>query len=129
MSDLLFASDTGLSRGWELAATAVRFAVAAFFLFMAWKNLSGDAQMAADFQRWGYTDSFRRLVGWVQIVGALALLAPQVCFWAGLLLVGVLLGAAVTHLRHDPPATLVSPAVFLLLVALATIPYRPPLFR
>lgn len=129
MNALLFTSETSLSRGWELAVTAARFAVAAFFLFMAWKNLSGDAQMAADFQRWGYTDSFRRLVGWVQVVGALALLAPQICFWGGLLLAGVLLGAVVTHLRHDPPATLVSPIVFLLLVALATIPFRPPLFR
>ncbi len=130
MSILIWSPVNDAPRGagaWML--DGLRLVVAAFFLFMAWKNLSGDEQMAADFTRWGYSPGFRRFTGVLQIVGALALSVPSICFLGGLLLAGVLAGAIVTHALHDPPAALVSPVVFVLLVAVAVLRYRPPLLR
>jgi len=97
----------------------------AFFVFMAAKNLSGDEAMAADFQRWGYADWFRKLTAWLQIVGAIGLLVPVTTFFGGLLLCGVLVGAAVTHLRFDSWQHVVSPLVFLVFMGLIVLVNRP----
>jgi hypothetical protein len=77
----------------------LRVLVAAFFVFLAGRNLSGDAQMAADFQRWGYADWFRTATALVQMLGALALLVPATRPLGALLLLGVLFGAIATHVR------------------------------
>ena len=129
MHALIHTPIEGASRGWMLAATVLRLAVAAFFVLMAAKNLAGDEAMVADFRRWGYADGFRQAVAGLQIVGAVLLTIPSVAFLGGVLLVGVLCGAVFTHALHDPPAALTSPVVFLALVGLATWPLRPPLLR
>lgn len=129
MNELLSYPNGDLSKIWAIVGTSIRIGVGAFFLLMAYRNLGGDPTVAADFERWGYTDGFRRLTGWIQIVGALALLVPQTCFWGGGLLACVLVGAAITHLRHDPPASLAAPVAFLVLVGIVVVAYRPPLLR
>ncbi len=116
-------------RPFAVALIALRIVVAAFFVVIALKNLAGDEQMAADFARWGYPDWFRRVTAVLQILGALALLVPATCFFGGLLLTGVLLGAVATHLRHDPLVASLSPTVVLVLVAISAWPMRPPLLR
>lgn len=129
MHALIHSPVEGASRGWMLAATVLRLAVAAFFLFMAVKNLTGDEAMLADFRRWGYADGFRQVVAVMQLIGAVLLVIPPVAFLGGVVLVGVLCGAVVTHAVHDPPAALASPLAFVLLVALSTWSLRPPLLR
>jgi hypothetical protein len=113
----------------SMALTMLRVLVAAFFVFMAVKNLGGDATMAADFQRWGYAAWFRVLTATLQIVGAAALLWTRTSFLGAVLLACILTGAIITHVRHDPPQALVSPAVFLALVAVLLFAYRPALLR
>ena len=117
-------STPGLSGPTLVGANVVRFLLVAFFVMVAAKNLMGDTQMASDFTRWGYSAGFRQFTAMLQIVGALLLLFPGTAFFGAALLTGVLLGALGTHLLHDPPAALVSPAVFLVLVA-----HRPPMLR
>lgn len=104
----------------------LRLLLAAFFLFMAGKNLAGDETMAADFARWGYPDAFRVFTAVLQILGALLLLVPITVFAGSLLLFVVLLGAVGTHVLHDPPATLVSPVVALLVLLPVLLAHRPP---
>lgn len=116
-------------RMWFTASLVVRILVSAFFLFMAAKSLAGDEGMVADWQRWGYSDGFRRSIAGAQIVGAALLLWPATIFLGGALLVGVLLGALATHIVNDPPATLLSPLIFLLLVWASILPHRPPSLR
>jgi len=111
------------------STTAVRILLAAFFVFVAVKNLAGDATMAADFERWGYPDGFRVFTACVQILGAAALLHPSTTFAGALVLAGVMVGAIATHWLHDPPATIVSPPVFLVLIALVSFVHRPPFLR
>jgi len=103
----------------------LRLLLAAFFLFMAGKNLAGDQTMAADFARWGYPDAFRVFTAVLQVVGALLLLIPVTAFAGSVLLFFVLLGAVATHLRHDPAATLASPVVALLVLLPVLLAHRP----
>ncbi len=116
-------------RGWGLGAFVLRVLVAAFFVMMALKNLSGDATMVADFRRWGYSDGFRQLTAWMQIMGAVLLLLPSASFVGGVFLGGVLLGAIVTHAVHDPPMAALSPLVFLVLVSVSVVSRRPDILR
>ncbi len=104
---------------------ALRVPLALFFLWLSYKNLSGDAQMAADFQRWEYSERFRVLVGVAQALGGAALLLPQSCFAGALLLCGILVGAIYTHARFDPLFTAITPAAFLVAVAALAMIHRP----
>ncbi len=129
MQKLLYASADGFGGAVGTALAVVRVLMAAFFLFMAWRNLSGDATLAADFERWGYPDWFRVTTGVLQAVGAIALIISPVSFLGALVLAGVLLGAITTHLVNDPPATALSALVFLVVAFGLLFAYRPPLLR
>jgi uncharacterized membrane protein YphA (DoxX/SURF4 family) len=112
--------------GWQQwGLLSLRLLMAAFFLMVAAKNLAGDEAMAADFQRWGYADWFRKLTAGLQIAGGLALLLPLTTFAGGLLLSCVLVGAAMTHLRYDSLQEVMAPVGFLLFVGLIVIAHRP----
>ncbi len=118
-----------LSKGFAMTSLAIRILVAAFFVFMAIKNLSGDAQMASDFARWGYPPWFGTLTAALQVLGAVLLLVPATTIAGAVLLAGILVGATVTHVLHDPPAAMASPLVVLTLVLVAVWPLRPAVFR
>jgi uncharacterized membrane protein YphA (DoxX/SURF4 family) len=129
MQKWMLSSEVAPSGAAHVALTALRIAVAAFFAFMAWRNLSGDPAMADDFRRWGYSDGFRQLTALLQIAGALVLLVPALT-WLGAGLLGcILVGAVVTHLRFDPPTAALSPLVFMALVAVLLVAYRPVALR
>ena len=117
------------ARGLAVMQLVLRVVLAGFFVFMAVRNLSGNAGMAADFTRWGYPSWFRQLTAWLQIVGALALLYPPLVFAGAVLLSGVLLGAIATHLRHDPAASALSPLLFLALLVPLLVVHRPAWMR
>jgi putative oxidoreductase len=107
----------------------LRLLLAAFFVFLAVKNLSGDLRMVEDFRRWGYSDGFRRLVAVSQLVGAAALLVPALTFAGAALLACLLIGAIVTHLRFDPPGQVLTAVVCLLLLLPLLWSYRPGRLR
>ncbi len=129
MSSLIYSTVEGSPRWLSVTMTVLRFLVAAFFVFMAGKNLGGDTQIASDFARWGYPGWFRVLTAVFQILGALLLVLPATTFYGAGLLAGILVGAIWTHLRFDPPAAALSPAVFLAPVLAFLVTYRPPLLR
>jgi hypothetical protein len=108
-------------RGLALACTLLRVLLAAFFAYLAARNLSGDQRMADDFRRWGYADWFRGVTAILQVAGAAALLVPATRMAGALLLTGVLVGALATHLRHDPPASAVPAAVVLVLLLVSLL--------
>jgi len=119
----------GLPRALVVGGVVLRVALAGFLVLLAWKNLSGDPQMVADWQRWGYPDGFRRATAVAQLLGAALLVPTATCFLGGALLTGILLGAIATHLLHDPLPASLSPLVVLLLVAGASAWFRPDLLR
>jgi uncharacterized membrane protein YphA (DoxX/SURF4 family) len=129
MNNLLFSPAETNSKALFITLTVVRVVVALFFLTMAAKNLSGDVQMSEDFARWGYPSWFRGLTAVLQVVGAVLLLVPSVSFYGAALLCCIMLGAITTHWRHDPLATAISPAVFLAVISVLAVMYRPMMLR
>jgi putative oxidoreductase len=111
------------------ALLALRLLLAAFFVFLAVKNLGGDVRMAEDFRRWGYSSEFRVLVAIAQLVGAAALLLPAFTFLGAALLGGLLIGAIVTHLRFDPPGHALAAVVSLILLLPLLWSYWPARLR
>jgi hypothetical protein len=116
MSTLLNSATLASSR----TVLVLRVLLAAFFVYLAVKNLAGDARMAEDFRRWNYGDGFRVAVAVAQLAGAVALFVPPLAFAGSLGLAVVLVGALVTHLRHDPPAS-AAPALLCLLLLLPVL--------
>lgn len=52
------------------------------------------------FARWGYSDTFRYLIGVLEILGAIGLLIPRTASYAATGLIGIMLGGIVTHVLH-----------------------------
>lgn len=129
MSAWTFTPVDGTSKGLLTALTVLRLLVAAFFVFLAVKNLTGDAQMTADFRRWGYPDGFRTFTAFLQLGGAALLLFTPLAFFGAGLLACVLCGAVWTHYRHDPAATMLQPAVVLVPIVAFLLVYRPGVLR
>jgi hypothetical protein len=125
MSTFLNPESLGASR----TVLVLRILLACFFVFLALKNLAGDARMAEDFRRWGYPDAFRIGVAVAQLAGAAALFVSPLVFPGALALALVLLGALATHLRHDPPLQAAPALVCLLLLVPILWAARPPLMR
>ena len=129
MRDLMGTTAAGLSRGGAWTLVGLRLALACFFVFVAARNLAGDAQMAADFQRWGYPTWFRPVVALMQAAGALLLVWSGTAPYGAALLTVVMVGAVSTHLLHDPPVSALVPLVFLATVVVVVVMYRPAALR
>ena len=55
------------------------------------------------FRAWGYPEHFYLVVGALEGLGAIALVVPRIAKYGALVLLGVMLGAAVTHALHREP--------------------------
>lgn len=124
MSSLTESTVVNGPRGLQVAVVVLRVLLALFFVFIAAKSLSGDAQIATDFQRFGFPDWFRVAVAVFQILGAVLLFVPGFALVGCGVLAFVLVGAIVSHVRHDPLASALSPLVFLVLVGVVALATR-----
>lgn len=93
----------------------VSIVVAAMFIMAGGSKLAGLPMHVEHFQKWGYPDWFRILIGLVEIAGGAALLIPRQSSFAAAGLAVIMLGAVYTHLAHDEVSQVVAPGVFLLL--------------
>jgi uncharacterized membrane protein YphA (DoxX/SURF4 family) len=73
------------------------------------------------FARWGYPDHFYLVVGAVEVVAGLALLAPRTAASASLVLIVIMMGAGFTHALHDETRRL--PEIVIISVLLAVVAY------
>jgi putative oxidoreductase len=80
-----------------------------------------------DFQRWGYPDWFRLLVGVAELLSFALLLIPRFAGYGAIVFAVVMLGAIFTHSSHGETGRL--PFIFfLLLLSVAVIFVRRPGF-
>ena len=80
-----------------------------------------------DFQRWGYPDWFRLVVGVAELISFALLLVPRLAGYGATIFAIVMLGAIFTHATHNESARL--PFNFLLLaLSLITVFARRPFF-
>lgn len=114
-----------------VALWGLQVLLALLFLAAGIPKLAGNPNWIARFARYGYPDNFYRLVGVVEVLGALALLIPRTAAYSAAVLIVVMIGATITHALHSEafrvPITLVL-AILLGIVAYARRPNfkRPP---
>jgi uncharacterized membrane protein YphA (DoxX/SURF4 family) len=73
----------------------------------------GDGSWARSFARWGYPDGFYMVIGALEVLGGLALLAPRVASYGAALLGAIMIGAAATHWLHGESGRVVAPLMYL----------------
>lgn len=64
---------------------------------------------------WGYSDSFMHLIGVLELIGGVGILIPKLRKWAAIGFIGIMLGAAFTHITHDEIGSLLHVAIVMLL--------------
>lgn len=103
---------------------AVRILLALAFGAAGASKLAGAPQMVAVFDAIGFSQWFRYLTGFVEIVGAVMILVPRMAFFGALWLGATMLGAVATHLLLIGGSPV--PAIVLgLLCALVVYQLRP----
>jgi putative oxidoreductase len=75
--------------------------LALFFLYVGWKKLAGNEVTAQHFQEWGYAPWLLKLVGGLELTGALLLLFPATATSGAMLLSLIMVGASYTLLSHE----------------------------
>jgi uncharacterized membrane protein YphA (DoxX/SURF4 family) len=80
----------------------------------------GSKQMVDEFGRYGYPDGFRIFTGLVEVIAAVLVISgiwnDKLDAWGGLLIVGTMLGAIITHIKvKDPVNRMMMPIVLLIL--------------
>lgn len=66
-----------------------------------WLKVAGGVFWVRDFQRWGYPDWFRPVVGAAELASAALLLVPRLAAYGAALFAAVMLGAIYTHATHN----------------------------
>ncbi|MFG2056783.1 DoxX family protein [Micromonospora sp. NPDC048930] len=96
---------------------ALQVAMAAAFLMAAYTKFIGYPAAVEAFDRIGLGSWFIYFIGAVELAGAIGLLVPALCGLAALGLTGLLIGAVVTQLLVFEPATVITPAAYLIPIA------------
>jgi len=76
----------------------LQIAAAGMFVMAGLSKLSGNEQMVGLFAAVGLGQWFRYLTGVLEVAGAILLLVPRTSRLGALMLVGVMIGAVMTHL-------------------------------
>lgn len=67
---------------------------------------------------WDYSNGFMHLIGVLEMLGAIGILIPKLRKWAAIGLIGIMVGAAYTHLTHDEINRLLHVAIVTLVAGL-----------
>lgn len=89
------------NRALKIALWLLSGLLTALFLFAGFPKVSGVAEVAENFARYGHGDNFRIFIGASEIAGAIGLWIPRLAFWAAAGLIVIMLGAIYTHLTHS----------------------------
>ena len=68
------------------------------------------------FNNWGYPEPFHLFIGAVELLAAILLLVPRTTRYAAFVLLGVMIGAMMTHIFHQEAAELIRPVIFAVLL-------------
>lgn len=97
----------------EQRIRAVSIALGVVFLLTGAIQILDVPWVMQRFQAWHYTQVFRRLVGAVELLGALALFSPRTTSTGSILLGAVMLGGIYTHLFRGNPLFALAPGAML----------------
>lgn len=104
---------------WKIIDWIVRILLALAFTLASLGKLTANPGVVEMFTQFGFPDGFYLLIGVLELAGAVLLLIPKTRKIAVMLLAIIVIGAAGTHLVHDPLSELIRPLVFAVFLALA----------
>ncbi|MCO5994182.1 DoxX family protein [Actinoallomurus rhizosphaericola] len=105
-------------RAVNVALWTIQILLAAFLLIAsAAPKFAGQRDAVETFAKIGWGQWFRYVTGAVEAAGGIGLLIPRLAAWAGLGLIGLMIGAIITQVFVLVPAFAVLPAVFGVLFA------------
>jgi uncharacterized membrane protein YphA (DoxX/SURF4 family) len=97
----------------------IRVVVAVVFVLAGVPKILGDQSWTHNFALWGYPTWFRVLVGWGEVLGALALIQHKTVLYAAAGLMMVMVGATVTQVANHGIGA--AGLTLLLVILLATV--------
>jgi uncharacterized membrane protein YphA (DoxX/SURF4 family) len=92
------AAESTPSRWKPISLWVVRGVLALVFVGAGGAKLYGVPMMVQEFEHIGLGQGFRYLTGALEVLGALLILTPSLAAFGALLLIGIMIGATVTHL-------------------------------
>ena len=104
---------------WKIIDWIVRILLALAFTLASLGKLTANPRVLEMFTQFGFPDGFYLLIGVLELAGAVLILIPKTRKVAVMLLAIIVIGAAGTHLVHDPLSELIRPLVFAVFLALA----------
>ncbi len=104
---------------------SIRVVIAIVFILAGGPKILKDPNWVQNFQEWGYPDWFRMLVGWVEILGALALVNNRTVSGASAGLAMVMFGATVTRFVNGDWQWALPPLAISILLIIVAMAYRP----
>jgi uncharacterized membrane protein YphA (DoxX/SURF4 family) len=99
----------------NIALWVVAGSLAVFFAIGGWMKLAG--RFDSLFTHWDYTLDTARMIGILEITGAVGLLFKRTTGWSAVGLITIMLGAAGTMLVYGEYVWLIAPVVVCLILA------------
>src|SRR2546425_11907621 len=90
----------------EVALWIITIFLALICLRSGWLKVTSNIFWMRDFQRWGYPDWFRIVVGIAELISMALLLIPRFASYGASLFAAVMLGAMFTHYTHNETSPL-----------------------
>jgi uncharacterized membrane protein YphA (DoxX/SURF4 family) len=113
------------SKGKTVTVWLLQILLALLFLAASAGKVMGNPQIAEMFKVWGYPGWFLLAIGILELAGAVGLLIPRTAGLAALALIGIMIGAAYTHLANGEALQVLRPILFMLPLAAIVWIRRP----
>jgi uncharacterized membrane protein YphA (DoxX/SURF4 family) len=112
-------------KGKTIASWIIQVVLALLFVAASIGKLTGNPAVIEMFQQWGFPARIHLLIGSLELAGAIGLLIPRLAGYAAWGLIGVMIGAATTHLVNGELLQVLRPVVFGVLLAAVVVLQRP----
>ena len=89
-----------MSKGKSIASWIIQVLIAGLFFMMGSQKLMGEAEVTANFDRWGIPGFMLYVIGTLEVLGAIGLFIPRLAGLAASGLILLMVGALFTHLTH-----------------------------
>ena len=113
------------SRGKNITSWVLQILMALLFALGASGKLMGSPGVIEMFEGWGFPAGFHLVIGALELLGAIGLLIPRTAGYAALCLIGVMIGAAGTHLTAGEGLQVLRPIAFMVPLAIIVVLRRP----
>jgi uncharacterized membrane protein YphA (DoxX/SURF4 family) len=113
------------STGKTIASWVIQVGLALAFGAASMGKLTGNPAVVEMFQQWGFPAKFHLMIGALELAGAIGLLIPRVAGYAAWGLIGVMIGAATTHLVNGELLEFLRPVAFGVLLVVVVVLQRP----